>query len=231
MASGFFITGTDTNIGKSLVSASLVHALALREYSVVGLKPVATGCIQTEEGLRNEDAEMLMKYASVELPYETVNPYAFELPVSPNLAANHSRTNISMEKIIGSYQAAAARADWVIVEAVGGWMVPFNDNETVEDMALAVNLPVILVVGTRLGCINHAILTMDRIRESGVQVAGWVANIMQRNVDLLPDVIDTLRLRLNLPLVGIIPPYRHVNPERVANHLSIERLLNQPAEA
>lgn len=226
MNSGYFITGTDTNIGKTLVSAAMVHALALRGKKVLGMKPVATGCIRTDQGLRNEDAEMLMQYSNVSLPYDVINPYAYELPVSPNLAVKHSKSEaITMDKILAAYDQACAVADWVIVEAVGGWMVPFNDTQTVEDMAKAIGLPVILVVGTRLGCINHAMLTMNRINESGVEVAGWVANIMERNVDLLPEVIDSLRVRLGVPLLGIIPPYRHLNLDHVINHLSHERLF------
>lgn len=229
MSQGYFITGTDTHIGKSIVSASMLHGIANRGLSVAGMKPIATGCLESENGLRNEDAELMMQYSNVDLPYDLVNPYAYEPPVSPHLAARRENEEISIDKIVESYQAISEQADWVIVEGVGGWMVPINENELVEDLAKALNLPLIFVVGTRLGCINHALLTLDRIRTSGLPVAGWVANIMDRNINFLPEVIDTLRLRIDAPLVGIIPPYRMINPERVSQHLSMDRLLT-PAE-
>ncbi|MDH5547346.1 MAG: dethiobiotin synthase [Gammaproteobacteria bacterium] len=225
MSHGYFITGTDTNIGKSIVAASLIHAMAQRGLKVAGMKPVSTGCFETENGLRNEDAELMMKYSNVELSYETVNPYAYLPPVSPHLAAKKVGQRIELDKITRIFSGISQVSDCVIVEGVGGWLVPLNDTETVEDLAVAMQLPLIVVIGTRLGCINHAMLTIDRIQKTGLEVAGWVANIMDRNIDYLPDVIDSLRLRISAPLVGIIPPYRMINPERAADHLSIQRIL------
>ncbi|MDH5219076.1 MAG: dethiobiotin synthase [Gammaproteobacteria bacterium] len=227
MSQGYFITGTDTHIGKSIVSASLLHGASQRNLKAAGMKPVATGCLESKDGLRNEDAEMMIQYSTVDLPYELVNPYAFEPPVSPHLAAKHLNEEIRLDKIVESYQAIKEQADMVIVEGVGGWMVPINETELVEDIARAIGLPLLFVVGTRLGCINHALLTMERIKASGLPVAGWIANIMDRNIDFLPEVIDTLRLRIDAPLVGIIPPYRMINPERASEHLSLDRLLGK----
>ena len=226
MTRGYFITGTDTEVGKTIVTAALIHAFAERGEKVTGMKPIATGCIQTDSGLHNEDADLLMQYSSVEIPYAQVNPYAYEPAVSPHLAAKKHGESIDFGKIMTVVDQVREQTDWLIVEGIGGWQVPLNDTQTVADLAREVNYPVILVVGTRLGCISHALLTMESIQRSGLEIGGWVANIMDRNVNFLPDVIDTLRLRLNVPLVGIVPPFKLVNPKKVSEHLSIDRLID-----
>lgn len=173
---GFFITGTDTGVGKTVVSAALVRELAGRGRRVAGLKPVASGCTQTDEGLRNEDALLLQACSSMELTYESVNPYAFRDAIAPHVAAARENVMLKSENLIQKVNNIRDLADIVIVEGVGGWLVPLNDSETMADFARALSLPVILVVGMRLGCINHALLTSQAIRDSGLALAGWVAN-------------------------------------------------------
>jgi dethiobiotin synthetase len=230
MTQGYFITGTDTNIGKSTVTASLLYGATKRGLQVAGMKPVATGCMESNDGLRNEDAELMMQYSNVDLAYELVNPYAFEPPVSPHLAAKRQNEEIQISTIMDAYHKICEQSDWIIVEGVGGWMVPINETEFVEDIAKAMQLPLLFVIGTRLGCINHSLLAMERIQASGLTVAGWIANIMDRNINFLPEVIDTLRLRIDAPLVGIIPPYRILNLERISEHLSMDRLFDTTAD-
>ncbi|MBE9516222.1 MAG: dethiobiotin synthase [Proteobacteria bacterium] len=202
---GYFITGTDTGVGKTVVSIGLIQAFVQQGKQVAGLKPVASGCDQTEDGLRNADAVALQAAANVALPYDTVNPYAFELAIAPHLAAAQNKSSIEVldiERIVGSVRE---QADIVIVEGVGGWLVPLNDSETLSDLARALNLPVILVVGLRLGCLNHALLSAQAIAASGLKLAGWVANSVDPEFEQSQQNIATLKHWLDAPCLGQIP--------------------------
>lgn len=205
MTRGVFITGTDTEIGKTVVARLLVTALVQRGETVAVMKPVAAGSERTAEGWRNDDALALMAAANVEAPYELVNPYALARPVSPHLAAAEAGVDIELDRVVACYQALAARASWVVVEGVGGWHVPLSEDETVADMAGALDLPVILVVGMRLGCLNHALLTDQAIRASRARTLGWVANCLASDGFGLEACIDTLCRRLTVPLLGRVP--------------------------
>ncbi|MGA8262184.1 MAG: dethiobiotin synthase [Arenicellales bacterium] len=205
MKGSLFITGTDTEIGKTMVARLLVEALVRQGDLVAVMKPVSAGCERTEGGLRNRDALALMAASNVAASYDLVNPYAFEPPVSPHLAAMQAGTEIDLPRVGTCFEALAGRADRVVVEGVGGWYVPLSSQATVADMVLALGLPVIMVVGMRLGCLNHALLTEQAIRTSGAPLVGWVADCKDPDDFGLDECIDTLRRRMAAPLLGTVP--------------------------
>ncbi|MDZ7842489.1 MAG: dethiobiotin synthase [Gammaproteobacteria bacterium] len=205
MTRGVFITGTDTGIGKTVAARLLVAALARSGESVAVMKPIAAGCETTSEGLRNDDALALMAASNVAADYDLVNPYALAPPVSPHLAAAEAGVGIDLERIGACYRELAATASRVVVEGVGGWCVPLSPDQTVADLAKALDLPVIMVVGMRLGCLNHALLTARAIRADGARLLGWVANCMADDDFGLDGCIETLEARLDAPLLGVVP--------------------------
>lgn len=223
---GWFVTGTDTEIGKTLVAASLLHALTVRGYRCIGMKPVASGCTPAATGtLRSGDAETLLAHSSVQADYEDTSPYRFMPAVAPYLAAAAAGEAISLDKIQAHYARLRAAADWVVVEGIGGWFVPLSDTATMADLACALRLPVLLVVGMRLGCLNHALLTGDAITRSGLRFAGWVANQVDREMELLEENINTLMTRLPAPFLGVIPYLTTLDPSVVAQYLDVKSLL------
>jgi dethiobiotin synthetase len=199
-----FITGTDTGIGKTQVTLALMRYLQQQGRRVVGMKPIATGCEVTPDGLRNADAQQLLQHSSVSLPYSYINPYAFQPPIAPHLAALQAKQPIEIEKIIRTYHQLARQVDIILVEGVGGWRVPINSRHTLKELVLSLNLPVILVVGLRLGCINHALLTAETILRDGCQLHGWVANHLDAETSWQA-VIDSLQTLLPIPLLGTVP--------------------------
>jgi dethiobiotin synthetase len=223
---GYFITGTDTGVGKTLVSLALMHALQAQGKNVAGMKPVSAGCLKTKNGLRNDDAVQLQKASSIELPYDIINPYAYEPPIAPHIAAHQLGDQISINKIEDCFNPIASQSDLVIVEGAGGWLVPINENETMADIAVRLNLPVVLVVGMRLGCLNHALLTVESIQNNGGKLAGWVANQIPPNMDKSAENIDSLEHRISAPLLGLIPCNPDSSPAQISPHLDIS-LLNK----
>lgn len=221
MARGYFVTGTDTEVGKTWCSLGLMAHLQNQGKTVLAMKPVASGCSQTSHGLRNDDALRLQAQASIELPYEMVNPYAFEPAIAPHIAAAHYGVTIKLETIVDTYQRIKDEAELTIVEGVGGWQVPLNDSKSVADLAAALNLPVILVVGLRLGCINHALLTAESIRASGCTLAGWVANRVDPAMQEQQDNIRSIEQRISAPLLGELPYMEHMNIATMAASLSL----------
>ena len=215
----YFITGTDTGIGKTWSTVAIMRTFQAQQISVLGMKPVASGCLQTANGLRNEDALLLQTHASFAVPYETVNPYAFEPPIAPHIAARHSGTTIELNAITAAYHQLAEQADSVVVEGVGGWQVPLNADQTVADLAFALGLPVILVVGMRLGCLNHALLSDAAIGRSRLVRAGWIANCIDPDFAFIEDNIATLQQKINAPLLGVIPYLTALNTDVLARRL------------
>ena len=203
MQRSWFVTGTDTGVGKTLMSAALLTALARTGRRVVGMKPVASGCDATPHGLRSADAEALRVAGNVAADYEAVNPYALAAPTAPHLAAAAAGVQIDLGSLRAQYARLAARADDVVVEGIGGWLVPINRTETMADVVRALDLPVILVVGMRLGCLNHALLTQRAIAASGCRLVAWVANALEGG---MPEGYgEALTDRLGAPCLGIIP--------------------------
>ncbi len=201
---GFFITGTDTGVGKTVVAAALARALARSGRRVGVMKPVASGAEQTAEGMRSADALALIAAANVPAPYEWVNPYCFLPAISPHIAARECGVAIDLAHIRARFDALAGHADCVVVEGAGGWLAPVTDSAAMADLALALRLPVILVVGLRLGCLNHALLTHESIGAKGASFAGWVANGIDPAMERRSENLATLVHRLGEPL-AIIP--------------------------
>lgn len=204
-AKGWFIAGTDTGVGKTRVSVALTRALAARGLRVAVMKPVAAGAIDTPDGPRNDDALELLAASNVPAPYEDVNPWLLGMPASPHLAARHSGVAIRHEPVLESQRRLAALADCLIVEGAGGWHAPLSAVATMGDLAQRMALPVILVVGLRLGCLNHALLTREAIRSQGLPLAGWIANRMATQMALADDNIDTLASRFGVSPLGVVP--------------------------
>ena len=204
MMRGFFITATDTGVGKTLIACALLHAFARAGRRVVGMKPVAAGAARKAAGLSNEDVVQLRAAANVEAPLELVNPYCFEPPIAPHLAAAQANVEIELDVIARAYAALATRAEVVIVEGVGGWRAPLNAMQDGADLAARLGLPVILVVGIRLGCLNHALLTAHAIEERGLVCAGWIANRIDPRMPEADRNVSALEQRLLAPLLGDI---------------------------
>ena len=222
--SGVFVTGSDTGCGKTEVSLGLMAALRGRGIEVVGMKPVASGCERTPNGLRNDDALRLRAQASLTLPYEQINPYAFEPPIAPHVAAAKAGAGIRVEHIQGSYRKIAAATDFVVVEGVGGWAVPLSDELDVADLALALGLPVLLVIGLRLGCINHGLLTVESILARDAPFAGWIGNQIDPKMPALAENIKALACRIPVPCLGIVPWTEKPDPRTTAKVLRTEIL-------
>ena len=204
--SGFFITGTDTEIGKTFVSSLLIKFFAEKGYKVAGMKPVASGADKVDGVLQNEDALALMQSSNIDIDYKTVNPYTFEPAVSPHIAAEQAGIEVKHDVIKDNYNKLQQVADVVVVEGVGGWYAPISCHTTVADLAESMQLPVILVVGLRLGCLNHALLTSQALRQSGLTVAGWIANHVEEDFSSAGKNISTLKHYLNdFPYLGSIP--------------------------
>lgn len=198
----WFVTGTDTGVGKSRASAAMLHALARQGLRAVGMKPVAAGC---DASGRNEDVDALRAASNVVVPAELDNPYLLPDPVSPHISAANAGTRIDIDRIAQRCAALRARADAVVVEGAGGFLVPLNESHTGADLAAALGLPVILVVGLRLGCLNHALLTRDAILARGLPLAGWICNRLDAAMPEQAANLDYLRTRIDAPLLADWP--------------------------
>lgn len=217
MTAGVFVTGTDTEVGKTLVSCALLMHLRETHERVIGMKPVAAGTFKTPDGSQdNEDAVALREAGTVRVPREWGNPYCLPLPMSPHLAARAAGQRIDVPTLADRYRQLAERADAVVVEGAGGFLVPLNERDTIADLAQALALPVLLVVGLRLGCLNHALLTQEAIAARGLKLVGWVANRIDPGMAGLEDNIATLCERLQAPLWADVPRMERVSPARVA---------------
>ena len=199
---GVFVTAIDTGAGKTVISTGLVEALRATGKTVAVMKPVASGCEQTAQGPGNDDALRLMRASVLPVPYHIVNPYAFEAPVAPHIAARSEGVEIDIAVIKSAFTHLQKMADTVVVEGVGGWLVPINATQTMADVAQALDLPVVMVVAIRLGCLNHALLTAAAIRHSGLSLAGWVANRLDGDCLRTEENIAALEERLDAPLLA-----------------------------
>jgi dethiobiotin synthetase len=217
----YFIAGTDTGVGKTLVSCALLYAMAARGKRVAGFKPVAAGC---DEDGQNDDAKRLRAAGNVQASYDQINPYCLHHAIAPHLAARMAGVAIEFPRILVAYQELAAQADTVIVEGVGGFCVPLNDRQDSADLARQLGLPVILVVGMRLGCLNHALLTMRAIAAQQLECAGWVANVLDADMPALQENIAALRERIGAPLLGVVPHLAQADARAAAAQLNMELL-------
>lgn len=223
----FFVTGTDTDVGKTTIACALLAKAQQQNLSTLGVKPVASGCQVTPEGLRNADALSLQQQSSVQLSYEVINPFRFEPAIAPHIAAKEVSCLLTVNDIQQALSLAlTTSADFSLIEGAGGWRVPLNDTQYLADLAKVLRLPVILVVGVRLGCVNHALLTKDAILADGLTIAAWVANVIDPDTHRLTDNLDTLQQQLNLPCLGVVPYSKDATAAQLANYLTIDPLIN-----
>jgi dethiobiotin synthetase len=217
-----FITGTDTDIGKTLIATGLLEAANSQGKKTAAIKPVAAGCNDTGEGPQNEDALMLQAAANTELSYQQVNPVALDEPMAPHIAAKEQGKRLSADRLTGFCRGITMLpVDLVVIEGAGGWRVPINNRESMAEIPKQLNAEVVLVVGLKLGCINHALLTAQAIRSDGVKIAGWVANTMDEDMLRLDENIDTLKQLINEPCLGVIPKLSDKSPQHVATFLTV----------
>ncbi len=213
MSRAFFLTGTDTEVGKTLIAAALLSAAAAQGLHALGMKPVAAGGA--------EDVDALVAASNIAAPRDIVNPYLLREPLSPHLAARRDGTAIDIEHIARCFNALRGRADFLIVEGAGGFRVPMSDSQDGADLAARLGLPLVLVVGLRLGCLNHALLTAEAIRARGLRLAGWVANQVDAQMACAEENVETLRARLAAPLLGFVPHQAKPDAAQVAGLLTL----------
>jgi len=226
-ARGLFVTGTDTGVGKTVVACGLARALVAAGHRVGVLKPVASGSDRTPAGLRNEDALRLLECANLGQSYAEANPYCFEPPISPHIAADEAGIVVDLHRIADVYAGIAARADWVVVEGAGGWLAPVGPQAVMADLARALGLPALLVVGLRLGCLSHATLTRESIAARGSPFAGWVGSAVDREFARPAQNLARLRQVLGEPL-ELVP---HLAPGEAVTLQSAVRGLAAPLSA
>lgn len=219
----YFITGTDTDVGKTVASTALVNAFVAQGSRVVGHKPISAGCEQTVLGLRNEDAHLLMAQSNVPLAYELINPFAFREPIAPHIAAQRSAQTITEQQLLANYrELMALDIDVLISEGAGGWLLPINSEQALPDVVQQCAMPIIMVVGMRLGCLNHALLTQQAIQASGCHIAGWIANAPETQ-PFFNENLATLQARIDAPLLGVIP--KVASATEAASYLDISLLV------
>lgn len=219
MTQGYFITGTDTDAGKTCATLALMHYFKRQGKTVLGMKPVASGCTLQADELKNADALLIQENASVKVDYQLINPYAYELPVSPHIAGVHNPVKLAI--IVERFNSLKALAEVIIVEGAGGWYVPLNAQDDISDLASALGLPVILVVGLRLGCINHAKLSYQAIQLSGIACVGWIAVCVDPDLLNRDENIQTITAALPVPLLGILPYQQALDFELLADQLTL----------
>jgi len=220
--SGLFVTGTDTGCGKTEAALGLMAALQARGYAVTGMKPVASGCLESPDGLRNADAERLRAQSSRRLAYRRINPFAFADPIAPHIAAERAGVSITAEAIRSAYRDLEARADVVIVEGVGGWAVPLGKALAVSDLPAYLGIPVVMVVGLRLGCLNHALLTSAAIASSGLSLVGWIGSRIDPVMAVADENIASLAERIEAPCLGVLPWLNNPSATASARYLEID---------
>ncbi len=221
MNQGYFITGTDTDVGKTWVSLGIVEALKQQGKKVGVMKPVSAGCENTPHGLRNEDALLLQKHSNIEQDYEQINPYAFAPAIAPHIAAADTGVRMDIEILQQQLQTIKQHSDCVVVEGAGGWRVPLNDFQTMADLAKRFQLPVILVVGMRLGCLNHALLSVEAIHTSGLPLTGWIANQVATEMNCLDENIKTLQQMIDAPMLAQIPHLEWLDATAIAARINL----------
>ena len=229
MIKSFFVTGTDTDVGKTAVAAAMLVALQAQGKTTAAIKPVAAGAQQMSVGPRNEDGLILQRYQTAELPYEQVNPVLLQQPLSPHIAAARQQRRLTVSQLVAYCRGMMLQpADVLLIEGAGGWRVPINAVETLAGLPRELNTPVILVVGMRLGCLNHAVLTAEAIRHDGLQVVGWVANQVDPQMAEVEANIATLRERLPGQFMGHVPWIQAAAPTVMASYIDVAPLLESP---
>ncbi|MBC8946468.1 dethiobiotin synthase [Xenorhabdus indica] len=227
MTNKYFLTGTDTEVGKTVVSCALLQAANKKGYQTAGYKPVASGSEITSEGVRNRDALALQYNSSVSLSYQEVNPLVFVEPTSPHIISAELNQPIEFTVISQGLEELAVKANWVLIEGAGGWYTPLSENTTFADWVVQEKLPVILTVGIKLGCINHAVLTAKVIQGSGLELVGWVANEIEPAGKRQAEYLATLKRMISAPLLGVIPHLSDSDKKNnIGEYINIDLLVN-----
>jgi len=224
-----FVTGTDTEIGKSLISAAILHKLVQQGVRACGMKPIAAGAEERDGRLHNEDADLLAASGNVHLPQHITTPYLLREPCAPHIAAALENVTIEPVPILAAYAEILGASDATVVEGVGGFRVPFSDDFDSADLAVQLGLPVVLVVGMRLGCISHALLTAEAIVARGLVLAGWVANQVDPDMRFVDENVAALQARLPAPLLGRVPRLATPTAAAAAEHIELAGLPGWPA--
>ncbi len=225
MKYGFFITGTDTEIGKTFCAAALLRTFQQAGFSTLAMKPVAAGLTLIDDQWINEDVAFLRAHANIVASLTRLNPYALQDAIAPHIAAARQGIRIEPDVILNAYADLCASADVILVEGVGGFQVPLSESYDTAQMARDLGLPVILVVGMRLGCLNHALLTARAIRAQNLPIAGWIANVIDPAMQAMPENIDALKQRLDAPYLGMVPHLADRNIQTAATFLTLEQLI------
>lgn len=225
MINAFFVAGTDTDVGKTVASKAILQALGAKDLNTIGYKPVAAGSEKTQQGMRNSDALHLLKAANMESDYDDVNPYALELPASPHIAARYEQIVIDQQLLSNKLALHKQRADVVLVEGAGGWRVPLSDNEFLSSWVQQEQLPVVLVVGIKLGCLSHAMLTVESIKADGLNVVGWIANRVNPGTEHYADIIAMLEQQIDAPKLGEIPYIPSAKRTDLAKYIDVAPLV------
>ncbi|MTI14222.1 dethiobiotin synthase [Sansalvadorimonas verongulae] len=217
-----FVTGTDTDAGKTVISCGLLARARLDGLTTAAAKPVASGCEQTPDGLRNSDALALQQAITMDLPYEQINPVSLEPAIAPHIAMQEAGKRVSADQLAGYCRGVMMKgADFTLIEGAGGWRVPLSPREMYSSVPKKLNVPVILVVGMTLGCINHAVLTLEAIYKDGLKPVGWVANRAEPDMSRFDENLTTLKGLLPVPCLGVVPHLENPSPEHVAEHLTL----------
>ena len=223
MSKSFFITGTDTDAGKTWATIALMHYFKNKGLSVVGMKPVAAGCVWQDGLLKNADALLMQENATLALDYKEINPYAFEMPVSPHIAAKDNP--VQLDVIENAFRGLKDKADVVVVEGAGGWLAPLNHECDIADLAKVLQISVIMVVAIKLGCINHARLTFNAMQATGVQCAGWLAMCVDPEMQKQDENIEMIKNKISAPLLGTLPYTKEMDFELLAANIKGESLI------
>jgi len=232
MSKAYFVTGTDTDAGKTLIASALLYLAGQQGYQTLGLKPVAAGVTETPAGVFNDDALLLQQYSSVKLDYSQVNPVLLREPVAPHIAAAKENRRLNIDRLLGftrgalSSSPSGCRPDLCLIEGAGGWRVPLSPVNTMADLARALGFPVVIVVGLKLGCLNHALLTAEAVRRDGLAVAGWVATVVDPTMAVIHENLETLKSLLPFPCLGCVPWLESVSTEKVAEYLDLSVLVH-----
>jgi dethiobiotin synthetase len=222
MTQSYFITGTDTGVGKTVIASAVLYRLSQSGLQAVGMKPVAAGCIRNTDGsLLSEDVAMLMSAGNVVAPLQLHNPYAFEVPIAPHIAAATAGVEIRKQPVIDAFNTLKGMAEAIVVEGVGGFRVPLARGFDTADLAKELALPLILVVGMRLGCLNHALLTVEAIHARGLTLAGWIANRIDREMPAYEENIKALEELIEAPCLGKVPYLPEPNYKITAEYLRL----------
>jgi dethiobiotin synthetase len=225
MIDAFFIAGTDTDVGKTVASKAILNALANKGLKTIGYKPVAAGSDKTELGFHNSDALFLQNASTVDVAYDDVNPYALELPASPHIAAKAEGIEIEYSVLSDKLAQHKQQSDIVLVEGAGGWRVPVSDADCLSTWVQQEKLPVVLVVGIKLGCLSHAMLTLDAIKADGLNVVGWVANRVNPGTEHYAEIIEMLEQKIDAPKIGEIPYVPSVKRKELGKYINVEPLF------